>query len=168
MHTIGCFKAFDKICLLRLPLRYVLWAMLLCITIGFGATLAGCGVIPSQSSGSFVSGSIVPGKRNIIIDTDTGADDASALILAAMDPDVNIVGVTVLEGNVDLEQSTKNALMALELAGCDAPVYKGATSTLNGTRRDAVSVFGEDGIRTRVSHLNFQPHRFLEATLPKL
>ena len=36
-----------------------------------------------------------------------------------MDPNVNIVGVTVLEGNVDLEQSTKNALMALELAGCD-------------------------------------------------
>ena len=46
--------------------------------------------------------------RKVIIDTDTGADDASALILAAKQQNVEILGVTVLVGNVDLEQSTKN------------------------------------------------------------
>ncbi|MBP5223312.1 MAG: nucleoside hydrolase [Lachnospiraceae bacterium] len=86
------------------------------------------------------------GKRRIIIDTDTGADDASALILAAMMPDVEIVGVTVLVGNVDLEQSTRNAFAALEMAGCEAPVYKGSADSYDGKVTTAFSVFGKDGM----------------------
>ena len=85
-------------------------------------------------------------SRKLIIDTDTGADDASALILAAKTPKVEIVGVTVLVGNVDLEQSTKNAIMALETAGVEAPVYKGSSDTLDGEYKFAFSVFGEDGM----------------------
>lgn len=84
--------------------------------------------------------------RKIIIDTDTGADDASALILAAKSKNIEILGVTTLLGNVDLEQSTQNAIMALETAGCDAPVYKGAAETFNGKLKDAFSVFGADGM----------------------
>lgn len=84
--------------------------------------------------------------RKLIIDTDTGADDASALILAAKQKNVEILGVTVLVGNVDLEQSTKNALAALEIAGCEAPVYKGSAETLNGKAKIAFSVFGTDGM----------------------
>ena len=84
--------------------------------------------------------------RRIIIDTDTGADDASALILAAKQKNVEILGVTVLVGNVDLEQSTQNALAALETAGCDAPVYKGSADTIDGTVKTAFSVFGSDGM----------------------
>ena len=63
----------------------------------------------------------LPAKK-LIIDTDTGADDASALVLAAKSKNVEILGVTTLVGNVDLEQSTQNALMALEMAWCSAPV----------------------------------------------
>lgn len=85
-------------------------------------------------------------KRRIIIDTDTGADDASALILAAKDKDIEILGVTVLLGNVDLEQGTKNALMALEMAGCDAPVFKGSVETYSGEKKEAFSVYGTDGM----------------------
>lgn len=85
-------------------------------------------------------------KRKLIIDTDTGADDASALILAADPENVEILGVTVLVGNVDLEQGTKNALAALELAGSDAPVYKGSADTYDGTVKTAYSVFGNDGM----------------------
>lgn len=85
-------------------------------------------------------------KRRLIIDSDTGADDASALILAAKQPNVEILGVTVLVGNVDLEQSAANALAALEQAGCDAPVYKGSDETLDGTKKIAFSVFGTDGM----------------------
>ena len=84
--------------------------------------------------------------RKIIIDTDTAGDDASAIILAALDPNIEIVGVTVLAGNVELDQATNNALMALEIAGCDAPVYKGASATLDGTTKEAFSVYGADGM----------------------
>ena len=85
-------------------------------------------------------------KRKIIIDTDTGGDDASALILAACTDSVDLLGVTVLAGNVDLEQGAKNALMALEVAGSDVPVYKGADENLKGEKIDAFSVYGEDGM----------------------
>ena len=85
-------------------------------------------------------------KRKLIIDTDTGADDASALILAAKAGNVDILGVTTLVGNVGLEQSTKNALMALEVAGVDVPVYNGADTTYDGKKISAFSVFGADGM----------------------
>lgn len=84
--------------------------------------------------------------RKVIIDTDTGADDASALILAAKSGVFDILGVTTLVGNVDLEQSSRNALAALEIAGCGAPVYPGSAENYKGERIDAFSVFGSDGM----------------------
>ena len=105
--------------------------------------LAACGnpALPSEQPSE-----PAPAPRRIIIDTDTGADDASAIILAAMSDQVEIVGVTVLVGNVPLEQSVDNALMALEMAGCEAPVYRGSADTLDGTHIEAFSVFGTDGM----------------------
>ncbi len=84
--------------------------------------------------------------RKVIIDTDTGADDASALILAAKSGVFDILGVTTLVGNVDLAQSSRNALAALELAGCEAPVYPGSSENYKGERIEAFSVFGADGM----------------------
>ena len=85
-------------------------------------------------------------NRHIIIDTDTGADDSSAIILAAKDKDIDILGVTTLVGNVELEQSAKNALMSLELIGRNVPVYKGAKKNLDGEDKVGFSVFGNDGM----------------------
>ena len=84
--------------------------------------------------------------RKVIIDTDTGADDAAAIILAAKTENIEILGVTTLVGNVSLDQSTKNAIAALETAGCDASVYEGAEDTYTGKKVDAFSVYGEDGM----------------------
>lgn len=84
--------------------------------------------------------------RKVIIDTDTGADDASALILAAKSGKLDILGVTTLVGNVDLDQSTKNALSALEIAGYSAPVYQGSSENCKGKKIKAKSVFGSDGM----------------------
>ena len=127
--------------------------------------LAGCGgsagsSAPAASSGSVASSAPaatssqeaaqdVKGEqtnRKIIIDTDTGADDASALILAAKSEGIEIMGVTTLVGNVDLEQSTKNALMSLEVAGSDVPVYNGSDERYGGDKIEAFSVFGADGM----------------------
>ncbi|MBP3761526.1 MAG: nucleoside hydrolase [Ruminococcus sp.] len=85
-------------------------------------------------------------KKRVIIDTDTGGDDAMALMLAAKNPNMTIEGVTVAAGNVDLEQASLNALASLEAAGSDAPVYKGADSSFAGEKRETFSVYGTDGM----------------------
>ena len=84
--------------------------------------------------------------KRIIIDSDTGGDDALAILMAAMSPNITIEGVTVLQGNVPLEQAANNALMTLEMAGCDCEVYLGATTSLDGIERKTFSVFGSDGM----------------------
>ena len=86
-------------------------------------------------------------KRKIIIDADMAADDATAILMAASDPSVEILGVTVAAGNVSLDQAAENALMTLEIAGrTDIPVFKGASKPVSGVERPTYSVFGEDGM----------------------
>ena len=68
--------------------------------------------------------------RKFIVDTDTASDDAAALMLAALSTNVEILGVTTLTGNVDIEQSAKNAIATLEACGVSVPVYKGALRPL--------------------------------------
>ncbi len=84
--------------------------------------------------------------RRVIIDTDTGGDDALAILMAAKDPNIKIEGVTVLAGNVPLEQAENNVLMTLETAGCDAKVYPGAKTALDDVERETFSVYGNDGM----------------------
>ena len=55
--------------------------------------------------------------RRLLIDTDTGGDDAVALIMALRDPQVRVEAVTTVMGNVEVAQATKNALLAIERAG---------------------------------------------------
>ena len=52
--------------------------------------------------------------------------------------------MTVSAGNVELNQAVDNALMTLEMADCDAPVYAGASATYTGKEREAFSVYGKD------------------------
>lgn len=84
--------------------------------------------------------------RRIIIDTDMGGDDAAAIVLAAKSPSIQIEGVTVVAGNVDLEQATKNALATLEIVGLNAQVYKGADKSFAGVETETFSVYGNDGM----------------------
>ena len=84
--------------------------------------------------------------HKIIVDSDTAGDDAAALILAAKSKTVEILGVTVAAGNVSLEQAAKNSMAALELAGCSAPVYLGASAPLSGEEKECFSVYGKDGM----------------------
>ena len=84
--------------------------------------------------------------RKFIIDTDTASDDAAAIMMAVMDPDIEILGVTTVAGNIDVEQATANARMTLEICGCDAPVYKGQPGPMLRPRMDTISVHGQDGM----------------------
>ncbi len=84
--------------------------------------------------------------HRIIIDTDCAGDDALAMMMAAKSPNITIEGITVIAGNVSLQSAADNALMTLETAGCDASVYLGASTALDGIERSTFSVFGKDGM----------------------
>lgn len=86
--------------------------------------------------------------RPLVVDCDPGIDDAVALLVAAASPEVDLVGVTTVCGNVDVEKTTRNALAVLALAGRDdVPVAPGADRPLvRGSARRAEHVHGEDGL----------------------
>ena len=69
---------------------------------------------------------IAEAMRNFLIDTDTASDDAVAIMMALAAPDVRVIGLTTVAGNVGLEQATRNALMTAEICGADVPVFAGA------------------------------------------
>jgi pyrimidine-specific ribonucleoside hydrolase len=72
-----------------------------------------------------------PAPVPLVVDTDPGIDDALALLLALASPEVDLQLVTTVHGNVDLAQTTENALRVLHLAGrSDVPVAAGARSPL--------------------------------------
>jgi pyrimidine-specific ribonucleoside hydrolase len=69
--------------------------------------------------------------RPLVIDTDPGIDDAVAILLALASPEVDLRLVTSVHGNVELAQTTENALRVLHLAGrADVPVAAGARAAL--------------------------------------
>ncbi|MFB0847471.1 nucleoside hydrolase [Paenibacillus oleatilyticus] len=85
--------------------------------------------------------------RKLIIDTDTGSDDAVALIMALKSADVKVEAITTVCGNVPLELATKNALMTIEVAnGQKPPLFVGAAKPLMRDLVTAVNVHGEDGM----------------------
>jgi len=65
--------------------------------------------------------------RKVILDVDTGVDDAVAVILALRSPELEVLGITTVAGNVDVCSATRNTLHVLELLGrTDVPVCPGA------------------------------------------
>ena len=63
--------------------------------------------------------------RKVILDVDTGSDDAVAIILAALHPDIDLVAVCTVKGNQPLVNTTENTRKVLDLVKSDVPLYKG-------------------------------------------
>jgi pyrimidine-specific ribonucleoside hydrolase len=84
----------------------------------------------------------------LVIDCDPGVDDAIAILLALASPEVELLALTTVAGNLPLETTTRNALRVLALAGReDVPVAAGASRPLVVRRdRDAAVVHGADGL----------------------
>ena len=86
-------------------------------------------------------------SRPIILDVDTGIDDALALSYAIGTAGLDVVAVTTVAGNIDVCRATTNTLNVLSFLGCeDIPVHRGATHPLARAHRAASHVHGEDGI----------------------
>ena len=85
--------------------------------------------------------------RKIIIDTDPGQDDAVAILLALASPELDVLGITAVAGNVPLELTQTNARKICELAGrTDMRVYAGAVRPLARTLVTAEHVHGRTGL----------------------
>ncbi|MBM2849306.1 MAG: uridine nucleosidase [Anaerolineales bacterium] len=86
--------------------------------------------------------------HKILFDTDPGVDDALALLFALRSPELEVVGVTTVYGNAQVEQTTRNALCVLEVAGrTDIPVAAGAARPLVRAYRGKRShIHGEDAL----------------------
>lgn len=87
-----------------------------------------------------------PVARPFFIDTDTASDDAVALIIALRHPDVNVVGIGIVAGNVPLEMGVQNALYTTELCGSSVPIYRGADQPIVRELVTAQFVHGNDGM----------------------
>ena len=66
----------------------------------------------------------------VIIDCDTGSDDAVAIMAAALHPALELIAVTTVNGNVPLENTTDNSLRVLDAIGSTVPVHPGSPRPL--------------------------------------
>ena len=85
-------------------------------------------------------------KRKFIIDTDTASDDAVALLMALEWEDVEVEVVTIVSGNMPVEQGSINARYTIELCNKSTPVYVGADKPLKKKREHAEWFHGPDGM----------------------
>ena len=84
--------------------------------------------------------------RHFLIDTDTASDDAVALVMALQAPDVSVEAITVVAGNVPLDQGVQNALYTVERCGQRVPVHRGISRPLMRPLETAQFCHGQDGM----------------------
>lgn len=85
-------------------------------------------------------------RRKVIIDTDCGGDDAVGIMAALTHPDVDVIAITTVWGNVGVDQGMENIGKLLDLFRLDIPFYRGATVPLLGDRETVQwGGFGQDG-----------------------
>lgn len=85
--------------------------------------------------------------KKVIIDCDTGIDDSLALMLALASKELEVLGITVVSGNIEVNAATENTFQVLKLMERSGiPVYKGESVPLVREYRDATDTHGMDGL----------------------
>ncbi|MFM8279882.1 MAG: nucleoside hydrolase [Candidatus Limnocylindrus sp.] len=109
-------------------------------------------------------------KRRIWIDTDTASDDAVAIVMALKHPNTEVVGMSIVIGNVPVEMGVQNALYTAELCDVRVPVHAGAAAPLVRPFATAQHVHGADGMGSiglpltgRVATSNDAVHALIDA-----
>ncbi len=83
--------------------------------------------------------------RKVILDVDTGTDDAVSIMFAALHPELDLVGVTTVAGNVPIEHTTDNTLRVLDWVGRpDVPVYQGLARPVGRLGLPSAKHFADD------------------------
>ncbi|CAN7509186.1 nucleoside hydrolase [Paenibacillus sp. LjRoot153] len=93
--------------------------------------------------------------KKVILDVDTGIDDALGILLAVGSGEMEILGITTVNGNVSLDQATLNTCKVLQLLGMEQqiPVIKGANKPLLRTTYFEHRVHGKDGLGGALSDM---------------
>ncbi|TDK64540.1 nucleoside hydrolase [Sapientia aquatica] len=98
-------------------------------------------------------------KHKVIFDTDPGVDDAMALYFALAHPDIDVLGITSIFGNVTVQQATENALYLTRIAGYDIPVAGGALVPLaKAPGTPPGFIHGDDGLGNLPSRSTINAH----------
>lgn len=102
------------------------------------------------------------GKQKVILDVDTGTDDAVAIMMAALSKDLEVLGICSVNGNRGITYTTENTLRVVEYLGLDIPVYKGCSmpmvSSLTAGRRPEMPITGStDGNNIHGDYLEMPP-----------
>ncbi|XP_051999188.1 inosine-uridine preferring nucleoside hydrolase [Xyrauchen texanus] len=85
--------------------------------------------------------------KKLLVDVDCGVDDAQALMMALAVPDVQILGITCVHGNTNLDNVCKNVLRVLKVCKrLEIPVFRGADKSLLGQKIGAGDFHGKDGL----------------------
>jgi inosine-uridine nucleoside N-ribohydrolase len=84
--------------------------------------------------------------KNVIIDCDTGVDDAMATLFALRAPVLNVLGITCVAGNTTLDKVVRNTLVVVEHSGKRVPVYPGSPKPLLVPLHVAEYAHGSDGL----------------------
>lgn len=96
---------------------------------------------------AFATFALAGEPHKVIVDADPGTDDAMAILLALNSPELDVQALTVVAGNVPVEQGVENALKLVSLAGrCDIPVARGAAKPLAQKLTTAEYFHGADGL----------------------
>ncbi len=110
--------------------------------------------------------------RKIIIDTDPGQDDAVAILLALASPELEVLGITAVAGNVPLALTARNARQVCELAGRrEIPVFAGCDAPLSRKLVTAEHVHGKtglDGIALPEPQMPLQPRHAVDFIIETL
>ena len=86
-------------------------------------------------------------KIKLIMDVDPGIDDSLALLLAGLSPEVELLAITVVSGNIEVEQAARNAKFAMRTIGRDdVLIAKGCTRPIHRNYVDATDTHGKDGV----------------------
>ncbi|MBT4288382.1 MAG: nucleoside hydrolase [Deltaproteobacteria bacterium] len=95
--------------------------------------------------------------KKIILDVDTGVDDAIAIMLGIGDPTIEIIGITTVTGNVGVDRAFENSCRIVRYFGQEQkiPVYYGARENLFERSVRAFEVHGEDGLNGMLPDLSY-------------
>ncbi|XP_026157605.1 inosine-uridine preferring nucleoside hydrolase-like [Mastacembelus armatus] len=86
-------------------------------------------------------------KKKLILDVDTGVDDAQGIMVALAAPNVEVLAITCCHGNTPLENALKNTLRVLKVCKrLDIPVYRGCSQPLLAKNQHAGDYHGKDGL----------------------
>lgn len=99
-------------------------------------------------------------RKKVILDVDTGSDDAIAIMTAILSPELDVLGICTVNGNRDIGHTTENTLRVVEHIGSSVPVYKGCALplvvSLTKGRRECVPFAGQKDKKEDV-HGDYMP-----------